>query len=233
MYVNTTDYLNSGYSSQTDSTTADGDLGKDDFLNLFVAQLQNQDPLDPMDDTQTLAQLAQFSSLEQLTNINTALSDLTDSLSQQAMTGAVSYIGKDVMAGGYMISKSGEDVSSVTYTVPLDAEDVTAMIFDEDGNIVKTVDVGKMDAGEYDFEWDGTATDGTELDDGIYSIAFAAETADGEPMSVSTMVSGLVTGISQSGGSTILQLEDGREVDLSNVWNVTTHQETSDDAQAA
>lgn len=232
MYVNTTDYLNSTYTPST-ASDADGDLGKDDFLNLFVTQLQNQDPLDPMDDTQTLAQLAEFSSLEQLTNINTALADLTDTLTQQAMTGAVSYIGKDVMAGGYMISKDGADVSDVTYTVPLDAESVTAMVFDEDGNIVKTVDLGKMDAGEYDFLWDGSGNDGSDLDDGIYSIAFAAETAEGEPMSVSTMVSGRVSGVSQSGGSTILQLDDGREVDLANVWTVTDHQEPDNDAQAA
>jgi flagellar basal-body rod modification protein FlgD len=35
------------------------------FLKLFVAQLQNQDPLNPQDGTQFVAQLAQFSQLEQ------------------------------------------------------------------------------------------------------------------------------------------------------------------------
>jgi len=38
-------------------------LGKDDFLQLLVTQLQNQDPLNPMDSTEFTAQLAQFSSL--------------------------------------------------------------------------------------------------------------------------------------------------------------------------
>jgi flagellar basal-body rod modification protein FlgD len=36
------------------------------FLQLLVAQLQNQDPLNPTDSTQFVSQLAQFSELEQV-----------------------------------------------------------------------------------------------------------------------------------------------------------------------
>jgi len=61
----------SGSSPSSGSSTA-GDLAASDalaneqtFLQLLVAQLQNQDPTDPMDGTQFVTQLAQFSSLEQ------------------------------------------------------------------------------------------------------------------------------------------------------------------------
>jgi flagellar basal-body rod modification protein FlgD len=43
------------------------------FLQLLVAQLKGQNPLDPQDPTQFVSQLAQFSSLEQLTSIRTTL----------------------------------------------------------------------------------------------------------------------------------------------------------------
>jgi len=43
------------------------------FLQLLVAQLKGQNPLDPQDPTQFVSQLAQFSSLEELTNIRTTL----------------------------------------------------------------------------------------------------------------------------------------------------------------
>ena len=43
------------------------------FLQLLVAQLKGQNPLNPLDGTQFVTQLAQFSSLEQLVAINTTL----------------------------------------------------------------------------------------------------------------------------------------------------------------
>ena len=50
------------------------------FLQLLVAQLQNQNPLNPADGTQFVTQLAQFSSLEQLMSINKGISTITSSL---------------------------------------------------------------------------------------------------------------------------------------------------------
>jgi flagellar basal-body rod modification protein FlgD len=41
-----------------------------DFLNLFVTQLKNQDPLSPMEGADFLAQTAQITSVEQLTKLN-------------------------------------------------------------------------------------------------------------------------------------------------------------------
>jgi len=47
-----------------------GKLGKDEFLQMLVVQMQNQDPLDPVKNEAMIAQLAQFSSLEQMQNLN-------------------------------------------------------------------------------------------------------------------------------------------------------------------
>lgn len=53
-------------------TTATSELDKDAFLNLLVAEMSNQDPLNPMEDRDFMAQLAQFSALEQMQNVNTS-----------------------------------------------------------------------------------------------------------------------------------------------------------------
>ena len=81
------------YSSITDPATSgtskkkiNNELGKDDFLQLLVTQLQHQDPLAPMEDKDFIAQMAQFTSLEQMKNMNNAVQ----------ITQATSYIGKQV-----------------------------------------------------------------------------------------------------------------------------------------
>jgi flagellar basal-body rod modification protein FlgD len=70
--------------SVTDTKTAQappvnpmGQLGKNDFLKLMVAQLQHQDPTNPMDDKEFMGQLAQFSTLEQITNMSQGLDQLS------------------------------------------------------------------------------------------------------------------------------------------------------------
>jgi flagellar basal-body rod modification protein FlgD len=52
-------------SAATAASGTDALANEQTFLKLFVAQLQNQDPLNPQDATQFVAQLAQFSQLEQ------------------------------------------------------------------------------------------------------------------------------------------------------------------------
>ena len=52
------------------------DLGKNDFLNLMMVQLRNQDPLNVQEDKEFIAQMAQFSTLEQTTNLTQAIEGL-------------------------------------------------------------------------------------------------------------------------------------------------------------
>jgi flagellar basal-body rod modification protein FlgD len=56
------------------------------FLQLLVAQLKGQNPLNPADGTQFVTQLAQFSSLEELTKIRTSM----DAVQQYLKTSAAS-----------------------------------------------------------------------------------------------------------------------------------------------
>ena len=62
--------------TQTKEVKKNDELGKDAFLQLLVAQLKNQDPLNPQDNSSYIAELAQFSSLEQMTNVVSKLEDM-------------------------------------------------------------------------------------------------------------------------------------------------------------
>jgi flagellar basal-body rod modification protein FlgD len=62
------------------STTRSSGLGRDAFLQLLVAQMSHQNPLQPQTDGEFIAQLAQFSSLEQLTTMNTTLARMAKAM---------------------------------------------------------------------------------------------------------------------------------------------------------
>jgi flagellar basal-body rod modification protein FlgD len=74
-------------------SASNGELGKDDFLKLFVAQLSHQDPMNPMNDQDMMGQMASFSQLEQITNMATANTQIANSLTSSS---AVSLIGRTV-----------------------------------------------------------------------------------------------------------------------------------------
>ncbi|MCM1178745.1 MAG: hypothetical protein NC347_00690 [Clostridium sp.] len=57
------------------SQKSNSSLDKDAFLQLLVAQMQYQDPLEPTSNTEYMSQLAQFSSVEELQNINQTFSN--------------------------------------------------------------------------------------------------------------------------------------------------------------
>ena len=78
-------------------------LGKDDFMKLFIAQMQSQDPLNPQDSSQMAAQMAQFNGLEQMMNVNKTLETLLQSQSTDRAVGMVNYVGKEVDVGAGLL----------------------------------------------------------------------------------------------------------------------------------
>lgn len=76
------------------------ELGRDAFMTLLVAQLQNQDPLQPTSNDAFIAQLAQFSSLEEMRGVNEnlvalALLQQSNALMDQ-LTSSSTLIGRSV-----------------------------------------------------------------------------------------------------------------------------------------
>jgi flagellar basal-body rod modification protein FlgD len=99
----------SGSSPDSVSGGAQQTLTQNDFLQLLVAQMENQDPMDPQSDTDMAAQMAQFTSLTQSTAMSSSLSALQ----------ANSLIGSTVTVS---TDSKGDTTSGVVQSVALGAE---------------------------------------------------------------------------------------------------------------
>jgi flagellar basal-body rod modification protein FlgD len=86
-------------------------LGKNDFLNLLMVQLRNQDPMNVQDDKEFISQMAQFSSLEQTTNLSVALENM---VGFQQLTQGSALLGKQVEA---IYAPDGENAETVNGVV--------------------------------------------------------------------------------------------------------------------
>jgi flagellar basal-body rod modification protein FlgD len=64
-------------SSSSDPTSLNSLTSEDTFLQLLIAQIKNQDPLNPTDSIQFVGQLVQYSELEQLMGINQGVQTLS------------------------------------------------------------------------------------------------------------------------------------------------------------
>jgi len=221
MGVDPAAYMNS--LSRTDTrTTPSKSMGKEDFLKILTEQLKHQDPFNSMDPTQMIGQLTQFSMLEQMTNMNATMTSSLSALTLQTATSAVSYIGKTVMATGYTLSVKNGAVGNATITLPKDAKTLTANIYDKNGTLIRSIDIGAKAAGNHALSWDGKDAKGNKVVDGVYSVEISGTDAKGDKLAVSTTVSGEVSGVAVKGGAIMLTLKDGREVNLTNVQNVAS-----------
>ncbi len=193
-------------------------MGKEEFLTLLVAQLQNQDPLNPDDPTEFTAQLAQFSSLEQLMNLNESLVELADAQIQSERYTSLDLIGKEVAYPGGSFQFNGSPVD-VGYQLDGTASSVSISIRNEYGATVANLTPTGMEAGNHFVEWNGLDTEGNVAMDGKYSIVLQANAGgDESSIAISPLIRSKVTGIDldTNTGEAILYTEAG-EVRLNSI----------------
>ncbi len=199
-------------------------LGKDDFLSMMVAQLQNQDPLNPMDGTEFTAQLAQFTSLEQMYNVNGNLELIQLYQASLNNSQAVNFIGKDILATGNEVIYSGEGAVDLSFELAQDAQSVFITVYDEAGNYVCDIHGGSMEAGVQTLTWGGYDDDGKAVDAGTYTFEVMATDSEGEDIPVQSYITDTVTGVTFKGGITYL-LTEHQEIPIGSVIKVMAQED--------
>lgn len=205
----------------TGDSTSEAEENQEMFLKLLMAQLTNQNPLDPMDNTEFTAQLAQFSSLEQLTKIAGSLEGIGRMESMLQETQVMGYIGKDVTYAGKVFPVTDGYAGDCGFILDSGAN-VEAIVTNELGQTVADVDLGYLQAGSHDFDWDATDLVGQQVPDGLYQVDFVATDTQGNSVAVNTQwVSATVTGFSKDSDGTFYLLLGDVAVPLADVLSVS------------
>ncbi len=186
------------------------ELGKDDFLKLFVTQLQNQNPLNPEADTEMAAKLAQFNGLEQMLNVNKSLEKMLAEQNTARNLQMVNYVGRDVVVDGGRVKLNEGKPSPTQYKVEQDAAQSVLEVRNNSGILVHQIDMGPVSAGTYDLKWDGKSHDGKTIPDGTYTLSMTARNIDGKALPVSLSSKVRVTGIDINSKEGVLYSDFGR-----------------------
>jgi flagellar basal-body rod modification protein FlgD len=171
--VSSTSNTSAGTSSASKSAASSSADIQDRFLNLLVAQISNQDPLNPMDNAQLTSQLAQISTVTGIEGVNTTLSSLVNSLGEAQAMQSADMIGKAVLVPGKNLTLT-KGAAYAGVKLEGDADQVTVTIKDAKGKVIATETLGEQKAGNVSFSWDGKTNDGTTAADGDYTFTVAA-----------------------------------------------------------
>ena len=219
-----------GTSSASSSSSAGSTSGSQNlqqtFLQLLVAQMNNQDPLNPMDSTQLTSQLAQISTVTGINNLNTNISQLLTQLQQSATIQSGMLTGHNVMVAGSglnLASNSNGSGASAVGGIDLGsaAQNVTVTVSDSSGNVVQTLNLGPMSAGFQDFAWDGSTSSGSAAPAGNYQFSVTATGSGGASVTASPYnLQPVIGAVPQSNGTTQLMLGNGSQVPYTSVMQI-------------
>lgn len=145
------------------------ELGKTQFLELMIAQLENQDPLDPAKNEDFIAQLAQFSTVEGIENLNTGVANMAAALQSSLTLQSASLVGRSVLVSADR-GLSTELGMAGTVELAADVGELLIDIKDANGSLVTQLNLGAQSAGVVRFGWDGSSADGQPTAPALYGV---------------------------------------------------------------
>ncbi|WP_212629665.1 flagellar hook assembly protein FlgD [Pseudomonas sp. KB-10] len=197
-------------------TKQNKDLGKNEFLNLLVAQLNNQNPLEPQGNGEFIAQLAQFSQVEGIEKLNTSMGSMLSSFQSSQALQASSLVGRKVIVPGEKAVVDTSESFKASTVLPVSSSNVYVNVYNNSGSLVTRINLGEQAAGNVSFIWDGKDSSGNVAPPGTYKFE-AQATYGNETKGLYTMLPANVDSVTLGGNELMLNLAGLGNVPLSQV----------------
>jgi flagellar basal-body rod modification protein FlgD len=205
---------------QSSNGTGNSELGRGEFMELMLAQLKNQNPLEPQDNGEFISQLAQFSSLEEMQKMSGTVNDVAGQFRSTQALQASAMVGRSVLAPSSVGILGAEGGIKGTIEVPASTGSLKVSIENANGERIRQLDLGAVGQGVKSFSWDGTDGNGNELPPGNYKVV-AEGSYPGGSQQLGTMLNANVDSVSLGqNGRVTLNLAGMGSIDLSEVRQI-------------
>ena len=196
----------------------DEQMGQQQFLTLFTAQLKMQNPLDPVKNEAFVAQLAQFSSLEANISMKQSLDTMVTAMGSDRVMASASLIGKSVAVPDAAVQVTNGVGGQGVIPLPTGAAGLQVNVTDASGNVVRELIYPAQPVGDFSVNWDGTDCAGYVVPDGSYRFS-AAGVVGGQTvgLSVNAVAKVMAVRTNSADNSLLLEFEGGKTLPLAEV----------------
>lgn len=196
-----------GIDQKQKQKTASKDVGQQQFLELMVAQLKNQDPESPMQSGEFLSQIAQFGTVSGIKDLQTSFGSLASALQSSQALQASTMVGRKVLIESDAVQVKGTEDLGLAVNLTSAATDVRLTIKDESGQTVRQLTFGARDSGLLNLKVDATDAQGNPLANGRYKLT-AEALVGGVAQGVTTLVQAPVESVTlpRNGEAAVLNL---------------------------
>jgi flagellar basal-body rod modification protein FlgD len=195
-----------------------GELGQEDFMQLMLAQVRNQDPFQPMQNGEFIAQMAQFATVDGIQKMQGSISDLNTTMSANQALTASSLIGRSVLADGGSFALGASGSVSGAITADATATGITLSVYDAAGALLTRRALTPSASGVTRFAFDGFDDAGVRLAPGSYRIEAEAR-VDGKSVSAQSALARRIDSVTIGAGvqDLKLNLDGGTQIGLASV----------------
>ena len=184
---------------------AEQQLSQEDFFSLLSQQLAYQDPFSPVDNSEMIAQMASFTTAEGIATMGSEFAGIKEVLNSSQALEASSLVGKKVLIPSDQAYLTEGDTASGSLTTTTGAYNASVSITDKTGNIIRTLTLGDVGAGNQRFDWDGLDSQGNPAPAGAYTFA-ANGMVNGQGEALTTASYAHVESVSLGGGTASVYL---------------------------
>jgi flagellar basal-body rod modification protein FlgD len=205
MTVNALTSASAANSTPTNTPSNSLTASTSSFLQLFMAQLQQQDPLDPQNSSDMVGELAQLSTVEQGAQTNQTLQSLVSAHTSSSNANLANLVGRtcDATVGSFQITATGGAPPAVAVSASSTMSGASLVVTDAAGNQVASVPIPTGTSATV--QWNGLGSNGAALPPGSYTMTVKPGTGN---TAITAQWQGAVSAVQLGSSGTELQIGD-------------------------